>query len=222
MEKCFNCGISEIKAILFDVVLPEGIMKICGKCSAEKNMPLIKGGFSPQNEKKQTVYERLSKISGIDLSKQKDDEEKKHKTFLRNVVDSNFEKNFRNDLNAKENLIDNFHWAVMRARRSKKLTQEQFAEAIQEPTKAIILIEKGFVPEEKAILNKIENYLGIRIKKNNWKTEQGKDFLSDSSEIVQNSEDKKKQLTDFNFKDVKNLTIADLQEMKKRKEDNIL
>lgn len=219
MEKCFNCGVLEIKAILFDVILPEGIVKICGKCSAEENFPVIKKGFSFQNEKKQTVYERLSKISGVDLSKRESDEKKKQEASLRNVVDSNFKEKFRNDLNSKKNLVDNFHWVIMRARRSKKLTQEQFAEAIHEPVKAIKLIEKGFVPEKKEIFDKIEDYLGIRIKKNNEETEEEVNLLDFSSKLDQNREIEKKELTDFDFKNVKNLTISDLQEMKKKKEE---
>ena len=202
MEECFNCNISEIKVLLFDAILPEGIVKICRKCSAEKNIPLIKKGFSFQNEKKQNVYERMKKISGVDLSNLQEGE-RKQEIPLRNIVEDNFEKNFRNDLNAKENLIDNFHWVVMRVRRSKKLTQEQLAKEIKEPVKAIMLVEKGFVPEDKDILNKIE---------------QENEFLD---KLAQNKEYEKKQITDFNFKNVENLTIADLQEMKKRKEDRI-
>lgn len=203
MEKCFNCGVLETKAILVDVILSKGVMKICGKCFSEENLPVIKNGFSFQKEKKQTVYEMLLRISGVDLSKRESDEKRKQEASLRNTVDFNFEKNFRNDSDSKKYLINNFHWVIMRARRSKKLTQEQFAEEIHEPVKVIELMEKGFVPEKKEIINKIEDYLGIRIKKNNEKTEE---------------EVKKTELTDFDFKNVENLTIADLQEMKKNRE----
>ena len=222
MEECFNCGISETKAILFDTILLVGVVKVCGKCSAKENVPLIKSEFSFQNEKKQTVYDRLSKISGVDLKKREDDERKKQDTSLRNVVDSNFKEDFRNDSNSKKDLVNNFHWVVMRARRLKKLTQEQFAEAIREPVKAIMLIEKGFVPEKKEIFNKIEDYLRIRIKKNNEKTEEEVNFLDVSSKLEQNKEVEKTELVDFDFENVKNLTIADLQEMKKKREDEIL
>ncbi len=221
MEECFNCGILETKTILFDAISPEGIAKICGKCSAKENIPVIKNGFSFQNEKKQTVHERLSKISGVSLEK-KNDDKKKQETSLRNIVDFNFKENFKNDLNSKKDLIDNFHWVVMRARRSKKLTQEQFAETIHEPVKAIQLIEKGFVPEKKEIIDKLEDYLRIRIKKNNEKTEEEVNFLDVSSKLEQNKEVEKTELVDFDFENVKNLTIADLQEMKKKREDEIL
>tara|TARA_Y100000310_G_scaffold340430_1_gene436196 strand:- start:2054 stop:2737 length:684 start_codon:yes stop_codon:yes gene_type:complete len=224
MEECFNCGISETKAILFDTILLVGVVKVCGKCSAKENVPLIKSEFSFQNEKKQTVYDRLSKISGVDLKKREDDERKKQDTSLRNVVDSNFKEDFRNDSNSKKDLVNNFHWVVMRARRLKKLTQEQFAEAIREPVKAIMLIEKGFVPEKKEIFNKIEDYLRIRIKKNNEKAEQEVVHLDNSSNLVQSEENEKKEkkeITNFDPENVKNLTIADLQEMKKKKEEGI-
>jgi|TARA_B100001971_G_C18161595_1_gene521693 ribosome-binding protein aMBF1 (putative translation factor) len=218
MEECLNCGILETKTILFDAISPEGIAKICGKCSAKENIPIIKDGFLFQNEKKQTVHERLSKISGVSLKK-KNDDKKKQETSLRNIVDSNFKEEFRNDSNSKKYLIDNFHWVIMRARRSKKLTQEQFAEIIHEPVKAIKLIEEGFVPEKKEIIDKLENYLRIRIKKNNEKTGEEVNFLDVSSKLEQSKKVEKIELADFDFENVKNLTIADLQEMKKKKEE---
>ncbi len=222
MERCFNCGILETKALLFDVILSEGIEKICGKCSSEENIPIVKDRFSFQNERRQTVYERLSKISGVNLKKKEDNEIKKQETSLKNIVDSNFEEDFKNDLDSKKDLVDNFHWVVMRARRSKKLTQEQLAEAIREPVKLIKLIEKGFVPEKKENLKKIEDFLGIRINKNNEKTEEEVNLLDLSSKFDKNKEVEKKELTDFDFRNVKNWTISDLQEMKKKRDEGVL
>jgi len=61
MEECFRCNTPETKVLLFDAVLPEGIVKICGRCSAEDVIPLISESSSPVVEKQQTVRERLSK-----------------------------------------------------------------------------------------------------------------------------------------------------------------
>ena len=68
MEKCINCGISETSTLLFYAISNEGIVKMCGKCLKEKNLPRIKRFASGNNlmeeEPKQSVYERLSKLSG--------------------------------------------------------------------------------------------------------------------------------------------------------------
>jgi len=65
MEECFKCHVPETKALLFDAILPDGIVKICSKCSPEEDIPIIKDTLFPKIEKQQTVRERLSKLSGI-------------------------------------------------------------------------------------------------------------------------------------------------------------
>ena len=211
MDQCFKCSANETNAILFDAVLLEGIVKICGRCAGEENVPIMKESFSSQKRKQPTIYERLKKISGVDLDRGKDEEKKKQETALRNVVDSNFEKGFRNDLQSKKNLIHNFHWIIIRARRSKHLTREQLAEAIREPAKAVMFLEQGLVPEKKEIFEKIENFLGIKLRKQIEKSDE-------SFEQLGGAEKKQKE---FDFKNVKNLTIADLQEMKKKRDEGI-
>lgn len=209
MEKCFKCHAPETKAILFDAILPEGVLKICGKCFSKEDIPIITKRFSSEAEKKPSVREILSKLSGVDFPEKRYNGKKKQEEYLKNVVDRNIGKDlgrFRNDLNSKKELVDNFHWIVMRARRIRHLTQGQLAQAIREPEKAVKLIEEGFVPERKEIIDKIENYLKIRIKKGNEKSE----------------ETEREEITDLDFKNIRDLTVADLQEMKKKKEEEIL
>jgi len=209
MERCCKCGVPETKVLLFDAILPEGIMKICGKCSPKENIPLIIKKFSSETEKQPSVREILSKLSGVDLPEKKDYGGEKQEENLKRMIDRNIGENlgiFRNDSNSKKELVDNFHWIIMRARRIKHLTQEQLAQGIREPARAVKLIEDGFVPERKEIIDKIENYLGVRIKKGDEK----------SKKI------ERKGITDIDFKSIEDLTIADLQEMKKNREEEIL
>jgi len=65
MEECFKCQVLETKALLFDAILPDGIVKICSKCSSEEDIPIIKDTLFPKIEKQPTMRERLSKISGV-------------------------------------------------------------------------------------------------------------------------------------------------------------
>jgi ribosome-binding protein aMBF1 (putative translation factor) len=213
MNQCFRCGITENKALLFDAISEKGIIKLCRKCSFKENIPLIKKPkFSDYPEekiksnKKQTVYERLSRISGIDdkkLVSQGNRDLLKQEENLRDIAEQNFTFQ-RVDENAKDNLIDNFHWIIMRARRLKHLTQGQFAEAIAEPEIQIKEIEKGIIHEKSyPLIRKIENYLGITIMKKEIATQEKPTKLS------------------FDHSTTMNLKISDLKQMKQERENEI-
>ena len=202
MEECFRCHILETRALLLDAVLPDGIVKICGRCSTEENIPIITKSPFPKVEKQQTVRERLSKISGVYIEENKPFEIKK-KDELRDLVNENYI--FKENPELKKELIHNFHWVVMRARRMKRLTQEQLAREIHEPEIVIHKIEKGFAPGRIEIIRKLEDYLNIRIRED----------VEDEKipEIVKD---------DFDKKSFDTLTIADLQEMKKKRESEMI
>jgi ribosome-binding protein aMBF1 (putative translation factor) len=226
MKICFKCGISENKAMLFNVISKKGIVQICRKCSFEENMPIIKKpSLQPketEDTKKPSVYERLSNISGVNLRDKKSEKEKelviKQETNLRDIIDKNFEtqiKDIKKKVISRHDLVDNFHWIIMRARRLKHLTQKQLAEAIAEPETAIKKIEEGFFPENNYHLtNKLENYLGIRLMKKESYNSQIQEALPKEKEIPKE--------INFNPLTTKTLTISDLQEMKKKKETEII
>ncbi len=211
VEECFNCGISRERLRLFDAISGKGIVKICKECASKGDMPLVKKlEETPlyQNlktnltEKSKTVYERLSKISGYDLRNRKTEEEKellkKQETTLKDIVDRNFKIQIK-ESKPRSDLVNNFHWIIMRARRSKHITQEQLAKEIAEPEAAIKLIEKGTFPENSPnLIFKLENYLRIKLVK---------------KEFVEKNEEKPKEIG-FDAMTTKNLTISDLQEMR--------
>jgi len=143
MEECFKCRILETKALLFDAILPDGIVKICSKCSSEEDIPIIKDTLFPKIEKQPTMHERLSKISGVN-NVEKTSFKLKEKNELRKLVDVNYI--FKENLKLKEDLIRIFHWVVLRARRLRHLTKEQLAQEINEPEIVIRKIETGFAP----------------------------------------------------------------------------
>ena len=117
-KECFNCGISEKKIRLFDVIAKEGIVKMCEECASKENIPLIKkkpgeSYFSYNLKKKETVYERLSRISGVNSKDIKSEEEKellkKQENNLREIVDKNYYEKISKEPKP-DFLIDNFHW----------------------------------------------------------------------------------------------------------------
>lgn len=213
INECANCGAYGEKLRLFDAISGKGIIKICKDCAEKGDFPLLKKleepplrqGLKPTlTEKSKSVYERLSRISGYSLKERKTQQEKellqKQETTLKDIVNRNFKiqtpkKEQRTDL------VHNFHWVIMRARRSKHITQEQLAKDIAEPFSAIRAIERGELPENSdALLRKLENYLRIRLVKR---------------ELI---EEKPKEL-EFDPVTTQNLTIADLKEMKEESQD---
>ena len=210
MEICFKCQAPETKVLLFDVILPEGIDKICGNCSSSVDSPIIRQGIflDGKTEKKQTVRDRLSKISGVNLEERKLNHVKKD-DGLKQIVNRNFAEKLESNVNLNEELIDNFHWILMRARRMKHLTHGQLAEEIREPEEAIKAIELGKVPTKKDIVRKLEQFLNIRIMKNAEPSLQEKN-------LGQRDSIKLKEESDLDIKNTDNLTISDLQNMKNK------
>ena len=198
MEECYKCHTPETKAILFDVILPDRIDKICGKCSSSEDSPVVKNmEFSGgSKERKQSVRERLVKLSGFDVHGSKStlgtvDADKALKEMIQNNPPERFP-----DSDLKDKLVDNFHWIVMRARRMKHITQEQLAKEIREPFDEVKIIEQGEIPKNREVVRKLESFLNIKI----WKDEP----------LDYERENKSR----FDVKQADNLTISDLQKMK--------
>ena len=212
MEECFKCHAPETKVLLFDVILPRRLAKICGKCSSSVNFTIIKKVSVPlEKPKVSTVREVLLRISGIESEEKKEDTEKikqEEERKLKEILKANPSKEFSFDLNLGKELIDNFHWVVMRARRMKHITREQLAKSIQEPDEIIELIEKGEAPLRREIIRKIEIFLGISI----LKTEEDK-----TSEKIHETEliELKKE-SELDFKNIDDLTISNLQKMENK------
>lgn len=209
MAECYRCGKSGNEVVLFDAISKEGVVSICEDCSRQDSIPVIRRPTQLQlTESKHpfTVYERLSSMAGLNAKEHKkkvlgpkDQSSTQKETTLRDLVDRNYQKKKEvQQLKPKPQpeLIDNFHWVVMRARRFKKLTQGQVAKEIGESESAIKMIESGVLPENShTLINKLESFLWIKIRKK------------------KDGEEKPKEIT-IDRDTVKALTIADLREIK--------
>lgn len=221
--ECFKCGISGEKALLFDAVSNKGIVKICRKCSYSEDIPIIKKFEDSDrfNEKKQTVYERLSgfRNSRDDIYKEKNILTNKQDEDLRYLVEKNILESAQTS-RKMENLVDNFHWIIMRVRRSKKLTQEQFAEKIGESVALIKLAEKGIIPEGKEnFVKKLENNLRVKLTSDRATSKS----FDEEVEVIKNDLTKLADSGNLGFNDstTKTLTISDLREMRQKRESKI-
>ena len=168
MKKCYMCGVGEDSAFLYEGIAKEGVVSVCRKCLAKNEIPLVTiKDVNPEELKRESVRERMMTISGV----KREPVEKikpvvKEDVTLKKIIEKNFKKNVSEKQEHKD-LIDNFHWNVMRARRSRKLTQEQFAKEIFEPLIVIEHLEKGILPKDYySLMKKIEGFLGVKLFKN--------------------------------------------------------
>ena len=202
--ECFICGIKGEKITLFSAIMKDGIVIICEKCSIEEEVPIVKriGDLRlKESEKNQTVYEKLSKMAGLDPEKHKAKtrkegyvELKKSDQELRKLVEKKNPLSFPNlkqtQSQSQGDLIRNYHWAIFNARRFMKMTQKQLAEAVGEPEASIKLVERGILPNDYGLfIKKLQTYLGITLFKNSLR----KDFSLNKSPQKIDVEEKKEE-----------------------------
>ena len=237
MAECYRCGVSDERERLFDAISNEGFVKICKNCSNDEELPLVQPVDLNKPEKIKTVYERLSAMANLDpekhkrvlierakedsLNKYKQDRERRRQDGnLKGVIESNFQKN---KPQPRTDLIPNFHWVLMRTRRSKKLTQKQLAENIGEPESSIVSAESGVILNNAdSLVRKLENYLGVKIRKveSPYASEQSRLVKPGITEDPERREIREKFEKEgkFDAKTTETLTIADLNELNKKKE----
>lgn len=225
MAECYRCGISDERERLFDAISNKGLIKICRRCSEDEGLPLIQPVDLNKPEKSKTVYERLSAMANLDpekhkmmlleksrensLNKYKQDRERRaQESNLRGIVNANYDKK---KSQPRKDLVPNFHWVIMRARRSKKLTQKQLAEHIGEPEALVISAESGIIlANSDSLVRKLENYLGVKLR--NQESPYSSEDLT-KKEMMEKLEREGK----FDSTITEKLTISDLKEIDEEK-----
>ena len=163
-ETCVRCKVSGNEVRLFSAIYDGRIESICERCSVIENVPIIKSPNINQLrelEGSRVVYDRMKKLKGIR-------DERRDETFFQEDRLKELEKNPELEKPQKDslNLIDFFHWEIMKNRRRKGLSQKQLASAIVESEVAVQMIEKGKLPEgAERIIRKLEQFFLIRLRK---------------------------------------------------------
>jgi ribosome-binding protein aMBF1 (putative translation factor) len=236
MAECYRCGVSDERERLFDAISNKGVVKICKNCANEDGLPLVQPFDLNKPERVKSVYERLSAMANLNPQKHKEmllerereesirrqrgEVERRQKTNLKNVIDSNFEKK---KPQPRTDLVNNFHWIIMRMRRSKKLTQKQLAENIGESESIIKSAEEGVILDNADVLiKKLESYLNIKLRKgeSSYSSNEPKFVKAGINEDPAKREIRERFEKEANFDNTTTeaLTISDLQEIKKKKE----
>ncbi|MCW8966234.1 MAG: hypothetical protein OQK82_06070 [Candidatus Pacearchaeota archaeon] len=167
MGVCFKCG--QESSDLVNVVLDEGIVEVCVECADVYEIPFVKEPKEDVLEianKHSSVYERLSSFAGINPSEHKGFREVKKFSPEKDRELMEFVSKNSNIMSEKVTsyLIRNFHWAIMRARRLRKLTLDEVSEKASIPVSVLKLIESGIVSERNfEAVRKLEVFFGIRV-----------------------------------------------------------
>lgn len=171
MKECFKCGIEEDKSFLYEGISKEGIISVCRKCFNKSDIPLVEKKTLPKDfdpGRRESVRERLIQMAGLKEDKFEREREmrklveKKSETTLNDLVEKNFKESLPDKAESYEEVIDNFHWILMRKRRAIKITQEQLAKELYEPVLAIESAEKGILPKDYlGLIKKFEHYFDI-------------------------------------------------------------
>lgn len=210
MEQCYKCGINEQLANLSNAITSEGIVKICDLCAEREGHPIIaQTRLAKEKEtQEQQIKERMSKTSYLNPLTGNTEEVEKQDAHLKEIIKINFEQKGTDAPKKRDDLIDNFHWIVMRARRLKHISQEKLAKELKVPEPIIKAAEKGIIDEVGYdLVHKLETYLSIRIIR---------------PEVRQKIEEMQTKQVGFDPITTKELTINDLIDLKTKKEDDIL
>jgi ribosome-binding protein aMBF1 (putative translation factor) len=220
MVECVRCGAEFSSEQLFDVIYEKELAKICESCAYEAGVPIIRKPTTFQlkvAETPSTVYERLSRMAKLNPIEHKEKFStpgagrimlplKKPEPTLREIVDKKLGFKPGPSERTRDDLVDNFHWVIMRARRAKKLSQEQVGKEIAESRSAIETLERGDIPPESdRVINKLESFLRIKLKKNSPEPISRSEMITERPAI--------KNLS-FDPASAKELKIGDLKGMK--------
>ena len=214
MNRCYLCGISDEKALLYEgISKTKGIVNVCRKCFFKDKMPLIvkkEIDFEKINSR-ETVKEKLSRIAHLSPTPAEHVEDKN----LKKLIEENFKRELASGQRFPDDLIENYHWVIMRKRRIKGITKEKLAERISEPLIAIESLERGILPKDYSqLIKKVENFFEIRLYKN--RSFDHNDIIAISkmnSRILMSELQKKNREEKEKYIDVSNLSLDEANEV---------
>ena len=164
-ERCARCFALGDRVRLFDVIYDGKADLLCERCAIIENIPII---MKPEDskiieaDKPASVYDRMKRLAGINGFSE-------HKESIRGERLKELENNpiLQMPIKKKPEMIEYFHWEIMRHRRRRGYTQEKLAEVLEVPIEDIDLLEKGEIIDNIDTINKIQRFFNIRIIKKN-------------------------------------------------------
>ncbi|MEK6830601.1 MAG: helix-turn-helix domain-containing protein [Nanoarchaeota archaeon] len=163
---CERCGVSENEVRILDAIPDGRLAKFCERCAIIENITIIQKPKANQIKESEVegIYERMQRLSGVTSLKKPE----KRDLVLRQERLKELETNPLLEMPERKNLnlIEHFHWDIMKNRRRRGLTQQQLARAIGESETAVQMIENGKLPANaESLINKLEQFLRVRLRK---------------------------------------------------------
>jgi ribosome-binding protein aMBF1 (putative translation factor) len=221
MRECFRCGASEDKVKIYHAISNRGIVKICEDCNRIEQLPIMNKPTDEQilqskSPRSKSIQDRLNAMRGKDINKNKI---MGGEVTLRQLIDKKFQSQ---KPQVPSDLIPNFHWEIQRAKRVKKITREEFAKGIGESDAVVRMIEQGILPNnDYRIINKIEGFLGISLRKQANSGFSERKYLLDNSLIAREEKEMPAKKLSFDVNTTKELKISDVKKMKEKYESEI-
>lgn len=241
--RCAMCNKTEEEAELLDGIFQAQITKICKECADSEGIPLLEKPTPEQlktAEYRHSVRERMEMLSG----RPKPEKISRDQTIVHKNL-ANLRMPPKKQFNEK--LIDNYYWELNMARRRKKLTLNQLSQQTGIPVEVIDGLEKAQLPENfESFIAHLESALDVRLLKDReakinfiFHKDEEKEIIKQVKEkiavsteeiikeVEEKSEESKEELKqkiakgeiDFSKKEeIKDITLADLQNRKKEKD----
>lgn len=163
MKSCNICGVSEDKVRIFDAIYNGKMANLCERCSIIENIPIIKRPSTKQlNEAEARFSSRPRLTPRVSIQNIQ-----KTNTFFQRDRLKELDDKPELELPEKEslNLINHFHWEIMKNRRRKGLSHRQLAKSLGESELVIQMIEKAKLPSNpEALIRKIEQFFQISLR----------------------------------------------------------
>lgn len=128
--------------------------------------------------------EGLMILRSIDPVKKEDPVQGWQKKYGKKEEERRLFDDFRKPLHWRNNqvlveLIDNFHWELLKARKAKNMMRKQAAAGIGCSENDLKILESGLLPTNDFVLiNKVQKYYGINLRKDK------QDFTNDARKMV--------------------------------------
>jgi ribosome-binding protein aMBF1 (putative translation factor) len=205
--ECWVCGKNLEDVNYYEAISPKGLIKICEFCNSKENFPVLKKPTDEQIKKSKEIVPFYKKAEFSFKIKEPKNADEKINLELKEIVNKNYEKSIIKEKKKYQDLIENFNWEILNARRRKKITREKIAQDLEVPEAAIKFVEQGFLPEDyETLIRKLENYLGIKLFKEQNKTK----------EIQKPTEEKNKIPFILDRESIKKLKVSDLKKIQEQ------
>ena len=168
MKVCDFCGADESNSVIYKGIHKNsGFVNICNSCYKQERIPLVaerKVEERQEDQKRESVRKRLERMARYEKRVEQATKSSPYDNELRKLVEKNSKEEEPIEHFEKPDLIENFHWVIMRKRRGLKMTRGEFAHSIQEPEGVIESLENAKLTRNYVeTIKKIENKLGINL-----------------------------------------------------------